>query len=308
MAQCMFPYHVENPRPLAQDERTIPVPCGRCPECLKRRASIWGYRLRKEEERSESALFVTLTYDSLFVPLTKNGFMTLSKRDVQLFFKRLRKAHKKNNPDAKPIKYYLAGEYGSTRSRPHYHAIIFNAINLDVLKAWINPDQNLPIGQVDIGTVSGASIAYTVKYINKGKWQPKHKNDDREPEFSLMSKRLGDNYITENTVKHHRSDLSKAYITVEDGIRISIPRYYRQKLFAKQLSPTKKNQILVHEHPTILHHLEENAKMLDKQNQIVKKLIEEEQSKNLRTDREVFEGKKQAIKNFNNKYKKRKDL
>lgn len=307
MAQCSFPYHVENPRPFSQDDTTIPVPCGRCPECLKRRSTIWGYRLRKEEERSDSALFVTLTYDSLFVPLTENGFMTLAKRDVQLFFKRLRKLAWQKDKNGKTIKYYIAGEYGSARRRPHYHAIIFNTNELDVLKAWIHPYQNLPLGQVDIGTVSGASIAYTVKYINKGRWKPMHKNDDRLPEFSLMSKRLGDNYITPNTVKFHRNDISKAYITLEDGIRMSIPRYYKQKIFPSQLSPTEKHSELIYQHPSILIHLLDNEKLLKQQNDIVKKIIAE-QKPELRSDKEVFEAKRAQIQNFQRKYKQRKDL
>ena len=45
----------------------------------------------KEGERSNSALFITLTYDTQFVPITENGYMTLKKSDLQKFFKRLRK-------------------------------------------------------------------------------------------------------------------------------------------------------------------------------------------------------------------------
>jgi len=49
----------------------IPFPCGKCPPCKKRRTSGWSFRLMKEEERSKSALFVTLTYDTEYVPITK---------------------------------------------------------------------------------------------------------------------------------------------------------------------------------------------------------------------------------------------
>ena len=52
---------------------------------MKRRTSGWSFRLVKEGERSNSALFVTLTYDTAFVPITKNGYMTLDKKDLQKF-------------------------------------------------------------------------------------------------------------------------------------------------------------------------------------------------------------------------------
>ena len=72
---------------------------------------------------SSSAYFVTLTYDNNHVPISEHGFPTLCKRDFQLFMKRLR-----FNTGVK-IKYYVAGEYGSTNHRPHYHAVIFGAPN-----------------------------------------------------------------------------------------------------------------------------------------------------------------------------------
>jgi hypothetical protein len=42
------------------------------------------------------------------------------KRDLQLFFKRLRKAY----PDVK-LRYFACGKYGEQFARPHYHVILF---------------------------------------------------------------------------------------------------------------------------------------------------------------------------------------
>ena len=67
----MFPYHTQKNRVHTGQSHFVPVPCGRCPECLKRRASMWSFRLRKEEERSANALFITLTYAPEHVPLSK---------------------------------------------------------------------------------------------------------------------------------------------------------------------------------------------------------------------------------------------
>jgi len=300
----MYPYHVERKVFHKQDDAYIPVPCGRCPECLKRRSSIWGFRLRKESERAKSALFVTLTYDTAYVPISPNGFMTLDYRDVQKFFKRLRFFHQDKKH---PIRYYVCGEYGSKRRRPHYHLILFNTDELSIAKAWVHPTDYQPLGHIDFGTVAGASISYTVKYINKGQWKPDHKNDDRHPEFSNMSKGLGENYLTPAIVDYHRSHLEKAYVTLEDGLKIAMPRYYKDKLFKNTLSPTAKNEWLIKQHPSILVHLDENQSLRDKQNEHVKKIVEARPPLPM-TDRELHESRRNAIENFKRKHLERGDL
>lgn len=168
-------------KPFTKKSGEGPFPCGSCPECRLRRASDWSFRLMEEEKISSSAHFLTLTYDTKYVPITKTGFMSLDKRDLQLFFKRLRKRH---SNDAARIKYYAVGEYGGRTRRPHYHIIAFSADILQIQPAW-------ELGAVHYGTVTGASVGYTLKYITKPKTVPRHINDDRLPEFSLMSKNWG---------------------------------------------------------------------------------------------------------------------
>lgn len=313
MAQCWYPYHVEQKFYTNQGDKYVPVPCGKCPTCLTRRASIWGFRLRKQEELSSSAFFVTLTYDNDHLQLcdvtynkdktevlggisriTPKGFMTLQKKDFQNFMKLLRNNLNKQGYDKK-ISYYACGEYGGKYRRPHYHAIIFNAPERAIHDAWTH-------GTCFIGTVTGASISYTVKYINKGTWKPLHKNDDRNPEFALMSKRMGANYLTPRTVDFHRSDLSKAFVTLPDGIKMALPRYYKDKLF-----PTTAPDKIVFEHPSIIHHLEDNERLRKDQQRIIAELIAMQPPPEM-TDLERHEARKNAIENFQNKYKTRKDL
>jgi len=222
---CDTPFHVNNPRyPIYSNDRQVPVPCGKCPACLSRRTSVWTFRLKQQAKNANSSHFITLTYDTRFVPITKRGFLTLEKRDVQLYFKRLRKLHGQNHT---PIKYYLAGEYGSKTFRPHYHIILFNADIELIHKAWDK-------GEVHIGELTEASAAYTAKYINKGKVIPMHQNDDRIPEFSLMSKKLGINYLSEKIINYHRADIERNFITLEDGKKISLPRYFREKIWTEK--------------------------------------------------------------------------
>lgn len=202
-----------------------PVPCGKCPACIKRRVSSWSFRLMQEFKVSTSSHFITLTYATEHVPITKNGFMQLSKRDLQLFFKRLRKSQ---SPGEKSIKYYACGEYGGRTNRPHYHVILFNADISKIQKAW-------NLGNVHYGIVTEAACGYTLKYISKKSKIPMHRNDDRQPEFPLMSKGMGLNYINEKTINWHLADLqNRMYLTIEDGKKVAMPRYYKQKIYSDE--------------------------------------------------------------------------
>ena len=213
MAQCLSPF--------TKKGENIPLPCGRCYECKARRVSGWSFRMMKEQERSRSALFVTLTYSPENMPMT-NGYMNLHKPDLQKFMKRLRHWNK-----GQAIKYYAAGEYGTTSWRPHYHIILFNADQEDILKAWT-------LGHVHIGLLTEASAAYTLKYISKGKRVPAYEGDPRLPEFSVMSKKLGDNYLTPQMRRWHKKSLvERMYVPLKDGKKIAMPRYYREKIYTK---------------------------------------------------------------------------
>lgn len=213
-----------------KDEPEIGFPCGKCPDCLARRASGWSFRLMQEYKHCHSAYFITLTYNTHYVPLTPKGYMSLRKSDCQLFMKRLRKLHGKNYEHR--IKYYIAGEYGGITDRPHYHMLLFNA-DLDIVpKAWrIGND---PIGHIDFGNMqfNAAMVGYTLKYMSKPPRIPMHQNDDRVKEFSLMSKGLGMSYLTPQMIAWHHADLlERMYLNLEEGKKISMPRYYKDKIY-----------------------------------------------------------------------------
>lgn len=232
MAQCLTPFY-------KNDQITgkyMAFPCGQCPECLKRRVSGWSFRLTREGRRSSSAYFLTLTYEN--PPMSKNGFMSLQKTDVQKFIKRLRKTN------GNKLKYYACGEYGSQTHRPHYHIILFNAFESTIEKAWsIN---NKPIGHVHTGDVNEASIGYTLKYMCKTKKVPMHKNDDRQKEWSIMSKGLGANYLTKEMRQWHKNDIeNRMYCPLEEGKKIAMPRYYKQKIYTEEERKTIGNYMAI---------------------------------------------------------------
>lgn len=156
--------------------------------------------------------------------------MTLKKKDVQDFMKRLRYY----SPKVPKIKYYAAGEYGSKTARPHYHIILFNADPSNVELAW-RDKSGAPLGTCYFGTVSAASVGYTLKYISKGKFKKRHSRDDRVPEFSLMSTGLGIGYLTDAIIQYHEADMyNRMYLTYEGNKKMAMPRYYKDKLYTKE--------------------------------------------------------------------------
>lgn len=149
--------------------------------------------------------------------------MTLDKKDLQKYFKRLRKLEKKK------IKYYACGEYGGKRKRPHYHIILFNTNAENIVKAWTL--ENKPIGNVFLGDVRGESVTYVLDYMSKPKTIPEFKNDDRQKEKSLMSKFIGVNYLSENIINWHHADLLNRLYVPHYNLKLPMPRYYKNKLY-----------------------------------------------------------------------------
>lgn len=214
----------------------VPVPCGRCPPCKLRRVNSWVFRMLQESKISSSSYFITLTYDTRFVPISQNGFMTLKKSDFQDYMKRLRKL----NPN-ETLKYYAVGEYGTNNRRPHYHAILFNVSDPDdIAKAWSL--DGVPIGGVHVGKTTSDSIAYCMKYLDKMTGTKLHDRDDRQPEFPLMSKGIGKNYLSDEIVNYHKADITRLFATKEGGHKIALPRYYREKIYSEK---EMKQQVVV---------------------------------------------------------------
>lgn len=190
-----------------------------------RRVQGWAFRLLQEEKHCSSSFFLTLTYDDDHVPISRNDRQTLCKRHLQLFMKRLRKRAKLKTGK---LIYYAVGEYGSKTARPHYHMILFNARETDIISSW-------DYGSVYFGDVRGGSVGYTLKYICKPVSRKRAKDDDRIPEFSLMSKGIGLSYITPEIIDWHQEALfERFYIPTTDGNRIPIPRIYQKYLYTLQ--------------------------------------------------------------------------
>lgn len=221
------------------------VPCGKCIQCKKRRAAAWSFRLLQEDRIARTSSFVTLTYDDDHLPRLSNDdstckcryrgdykdlilqdvepLPTLCRCDVQKFLKRLRKKQFGNGRS--DIRYYFCGEYGTNTKRPHYHAIMFNADTNCIADSWSLDGSSL--GQIKFGDVGQASIHYVTSYITK------HTDYDCAPrlrEFSLMSKGIGKNYLTPDTVDWHLFNAAN-YTVFAGGQKNTLPRYYKDRIF-----------------------------------------------------------------------------
>lgn len=167
--------------------------------------------------------------------------------------KRLRKKLAKEKYPHK-IKYYTVGEYGGITNRPHYHSIIFNLPQFyqdnphRLQELWTH-------GHVQVDQVTGASIAYVCGYVNKQTFFHNFgPQDDRIPEFNFMSKGLGANYLTEAMTRHLKETLNP-YLVIEDGQKISMPKYFKEKAFTEE-----EKQILA---DLAKQHLEKNPTFAD---------------------------------------------
>ncbi|UPW41946.1 replication initiator protein [Dipodfec virus RodF1_63] len=230
----------------------VQIPCGKCIGCRLAYSRQWADRCMIELGYHADSWFVTLTYDDDHLPLAESidedtgeyiNTATLKKRDIQLFFKRLRKNYKYDNP----LRYYCAGEYGSQTYRPHYHAIIFG-LKLDDLRLYKQSLDGYNYynssfvsrcwskGHVVIGQVTWDTCAYTARYIMKKQYGDAAKIYEKyniQPEFTTMSLKpaIGRSYFDEKMLENNGDYISllksDIWISTSDGgRRIKPPRYY----------------------------------------------------------------------------------
>lgn len=237
------------------------VPCGKCLPCQKKRRSEWSLRLEHEYLFSDSAQFITLTYNDHHIPRTKEGYQTLHKKHLQDYIKRLRNDHVKYVSEllniskkevkhrVKPLRYYAVGEYGSKTRRPHYHLILFN---MDI--ANLAPITNQwKAGFTDVGTVTAASINYVTKYMFK---QFNRKTDKRTPPFSIMSKGrkdtpygiIGHAYLDNYGIHHIQSESLE--VRDQNGSLRRLPKAYLHRLFTNKEDRLELSRISYEKHIT----------------------------------------------------------
>lgn len=133
----------------------------------------------------------------------------LSKRDAQLFMKRLRRnidkyfnhlnyvrsTHNQEPTETPKIRYYLVGEYGPKHYRPHYHLLLwfsddtlYKNIRQILYKSW-------EFGRIDCQKSQGQCANYVAKYVNCNNTLPEVFSFQQTRPFSLHSSHLGEKIL-----------------------------------------------------------------------------------------------------------------
>lgn len=195
------------------------VPCRKCEECVSIRKSQWCFRALAEAEHAFNSVFLTLTYSDDCLPDGANVCL----RDVQLFFKRMRKNISLWYPDfdtdsqtGYPLKYFCCSEYGSKKQRPHYHMILWNCpmSSGEIERTW-------KLGFIKVKPCIEPTVQYTLKYFACKDFAP----EGRVQNFCVMSKNIGREWLSDNLY------YDKTYVTMPGkNYKIPIPPYYRDRL------------------------------------------------------------------------------
>lgn len=231
---------------LSSSQAMMELPCGRCNGCLKDRSRSWQLRIMHEASLYDSNLFLTLDYDPEHVPRS----CSLEYPHFQAFMKALRKEVRgvDRSPTGKrPVRFFCAGEYGGQFGRPHFHAILFNALFKDQVRLFNGTYRSSQAerlwgrGQVVIGTVTPRSAAYVAGYtlakVHKRSTYWSGADDPyedvvnvstgeltkRRPEFCEMSRRPG---IGAWWFMKYGRDLFPHDFAVQDARKLPVPRYY----------------------------------------------------------------------------------
>lgn len=232
---CKKPYILKLKSPLdtwkqellGKNPLFIAVPCGKCADCLAKKARDLFVRAYAEVKERPASYFVTLTYNEEYLPYTKNFMPTLLLDDFQRFLKRMRKNNKVD------ICYIGCGEYGDLGKRPHYHFIL-------MFKPFISPEECYNMIEkawfkgcrIHIAPAEPATIHYVLKYMIKDEiWNDVKKDDKSYPTlpFAKWSKQLGLSMITPVFAKYiwQRGE----FVVYVNGIKYGLPKYLRDKLF-----------------------------------------------------------------------------
>ena len=239
---CLYPKLIKNRKYIANkknggnipaviDNRVlyVPIKCGKCMECMKSKSREWSVRLNEELRHNNKMTFVTLTFSNENIIKLKEEIEKKHKIEgyeidneivklaVRRFCERWRKKYKKS------IKHWLVSELGHNGTKNvHIHGILWSDNKNDIDKIW-------NYGYTWCGEfVNKKTINYIVKYI--------HKTDQENKYYIpkiLCSPGIGKEYVNSYNYKiskYNGSDTKEYYRTLS-GHKISLPIYYRNKVY-----------------------------------------------------------------------------
>lgn len=236
---CIYTKAVENPRfkkwrkengglhPNYDYKKAyVPIECGECIECRRKKAREWKTRIREEWKDKGVAHFVTLTFsekelDKLEVDAKSKTANTVAALAIKRFYDRWRKEK------GEKLRYWLITELGHEGTeRLHLHGLIFQETNNDEIKRiW-------KYGVTQIGySMNEKVISYIAKYVTK----PDKDHEGFKGKI-FPSKGIGEAYVNKWTKYYHRfrGDKTIQYMKDTNGNKVAMPMYYRKKFWTER--------------------------------------------------------------------------
>ena len=208
----------------------VPVGCGKCMECLKGKSREWRVRLNEEIRTNKTAKFITFTFSNDNYIKLSNEINGLSGYELdnevatlgtRRFLERWRQKNKKS------VKHWFITELGQNNTeRIHIHGLLFTDKNNDYIENTWN------YGQVYIGDyVNERTINYISKYLTK--IDKLHK--EYKPKI-LTSAGIGKGYTDryDAQTNKYKNDKTDETYTTRTGIKLSLPIYYRNKIYSEE--------------------------------------------------------------------------
>jgi len=256
---CLYPRLVRNPKykankknggnvPHMHDARVgqIPVGCGVCMECLTKKSNEWRVRLKEDIKNHKNGKFITLTFNNeTYTEIIEEAKKQNSKLEgydldnqvatiaVRKFLERWRKKH------GKSVRHWLVTELGHTGTEHlHIHGIIWCDDVEEIDKIWNSDKKRYGytwLGHMKYGKrvnyVNEKTINYIIKYVTKVDVDHKY----YKPKV-LTSPGIGNKYVETFNAglnKYKGIDTKETY-TTEQGHKIGMPMYWRNKIYTEE--------------------------------------------------------------------------
>lgn len=225
--------------PTVTDKRVllVPAPCGKCTQCMKKKAREWNIRLQEELQDDDRGIFITLTFSN--EAYTKINAITddrhegyarenkIAKKAVRLFLERWRKKYKKS------LKHWLVTELGHEGTENiHIHGIVWtDAPSSEIERIWEYGFTWIGDKRIGTGYVNRKTINYITKYVTKK--DEKHKHYEAA---ILTSAGIGKGYLQRRNkgVNQYNATATNTTYTTTTGHKISMPTYFKKKIYTDE--------------------------------------------------------------------------
>lgn len=249
---CLYPRLIKNKRyiankknggnvPICDDKRklVVPVGCGNCMECRKKKSREWQTRMLEDIRHNKNGKFITLTFSNESITdIIKEikgleGYELdneIATRATRYFLERWRKKYKKS------LRHWLITELGHNGTENiHMHGIVWTNEKMEeVEKHWqygyVWKGNETQEGGLE-NYVSERTVSYLTKYVTK--------QDELHKEYKpkiLSSPGIGKNYTERIDFENnkYKGEETKEYYKTRTGHKMAMPIYWRNKAYTEE--------------------------------------------------------------------------